>query len=259
TADAGDGCSCFFNRGLVLSQFVARYLKKNKLTPAKFKQQLKTSVDPTFRRFLMGDLGEHVLSMLNDARTAHTDVHATLYELGDQVLEDGLIALGERLHLILANGSDKTGDGNADARAHLNGAGIATINRMLGNKGLGHNKFVVLGAGASSTVWTGSTNWSPTGLCTQINNGLLIDGAGVAQLYREQWERLKDASPPVLPKADFPPSLVASNDVPHSFKLSGANVEVWFTRTSDGRDMDALRGLINGAKHGILFLMFTPG
>src|SRR5262249_23465079 len=117
----------------------------------------------------------------------------------------------------------------------------------------------VLGAGASSTVWTGSTNWSTTGLCTQINNGLLIDDAGVAQLYREQWERLKDASPPVLPKADFPPSLVASNDVPHSFKLSGANVEVWFTRTSDGRDMDALRGLINGAKHGILFLMFTPG
>src|SRR5262249_50296577 len=192
TADAGDGCSCFFNRGLVLSQFVARYLRKNRLRPAKFKQQLKTSVDPTFRRFLMGDLGEHVLSMLNDARTAHTDVHATLYELGDQVLEDGLIALGERLHLILANGSDKTGDGNADARAHLNGAGIATINRMLGNKGLGHNKFVVLGAGASSTVWTGSTNWSTTGLCTQINNGLLIDDAGVAQLYRGQWERLKD-------------------------------------------------------------------
>ena len=57
SADAGDGFSCYFNRGLVLSQFVARYLKAKKLSPAKFKAQLKKSVDPAFRKFLEGDLG----------------------------------------------------------------------------------------------------------------------------------------------------------------------------------------------------------
>ena len=261
TSDAGDGLSCFFNRGLVLSQFVARYLKDKKLTPAAFKKQLKASTDPKFRRFLMGDLGDCVITLLNNARASGEQVHAALYELGDTVLEDGLIELGPSLHLILANGSDKSGDGNADARAHLNGAGIATINRMLGSKGLGHNKFVVssTAAGEPMAVWTGSTNWSTTGLCTQINNGLLIREPGIARLYREQWERLKDASPPALPKADFPKELVAANDVSHSFKIGSSRVEISFTRTSDGRDMDALRELINAAKHAIVFLMFTPG
>jgi len=261
TPDAGNGLSCFFNRGLVLSQFVARYLKEKKLTPAKFKAQLKTSTDPKFRRFLMGDLGGQVFSMLKAAKDAGTERHAALYELGDKALEDGLIALGAHLHLILANGSDKTGDGNADARAHLNGAGIQTINRMLGSKGLGHNKFTVSssGAGTPEAAWTGSTNWSTTGLCTQINNGLLIQDVNVARLYLDQWNRLKDASPPALPQADFPPALMASNDVPHTLTVGGARVEVWFTRTSDGRDMAALRDVITSAKHAILFLMFTPG
>lgn len=47
------------------------------------------------------------------------------------------------------------------------------------------------GSGRSSTAafsgglrtalatWTGSTNWTPTGLCTQLNNGLLIDEAHI--------------------------------------------------------------------------------
>jgi phosphatidylserine/phosphatidylglycerophosphate/cardiolipin synthase-like enzyme len=261
TPDAGGGFSCLFNRGLVLSQFVARYLKQKKLTPAKFKAQLKKSVDPRFRRFLMGDLGEQILSMLEGATKAGQDFHAALYELGDRALEDGLIALGRRLHLILANGSDKSGDGNRAARAHLNEAGIPTIDRMLGSKGLGHNKFVAVSSatGIPQAVWTGSTNWSTTGLCTQINNGLLITDADVARRYLDQWAQLKDASPPVLPRADFPSALVASNDVSHVFKVGGASVEVWFTRTSDGRELALLRQLLESARHGILFLMFTPG
>jgi hypothetical protein len=260
SADAGGGFSCYFNRGLVLSQFVARYMKAKKLTPAKFKAQLKESVDPKFRAFLEGDLGAKIAAMLQNAQAGSAAMHAALYELGDAELEDGLIALGPHLHLILANGSDKSGDGNADARQHLNGAGIVTIDRMLKSKGLGHNKFVVLSdANGPQAVWTGSTNWSTTGLCTQINNGLLIEDAGVAQLYRQQWERLKNASPPALNPAGFPAVLVSANDSSHSFAVGGANVTVWFTRTSDGRDMDALRNLIASANDAILFLMFTPG
>ena len=57
SADAGDGFSCYFNRGLVLSQFVARYMRAKKLSPAKFKSQLKSSADQKFRAFLEGDLG----------------------------------------------------------------------------------------------------------------------------------------------------------------------------------------------------------
>ena len=259
SSDAGGKFSCFFNRGLVLSQFVARYLKEKKLTPAKFKAQLKKSVDPKFRGFLEGDLGAKIAQILKDAKVKDTQLHAALYELGDAKLEDAMIALGSKLDLILANGSDPA-DGNAAARKHLNDAGIITINRMLKSKGLGHNKFVVLSNKKGPlAVWTGSTNWSTTGLCTQVNNGLLIGDKEVAQLYRTHWDELKDASPPKLDPAGFPEVLVAANDKSHSFTIGGAKVEIWFTRTSDGRDMEALRNLITSAQDSILFLMFTPG
>ena len=260
TPDAGDGFSCYFNRGLVLSQFAARYMKQKKLTPAKFKAQLKANVDPVFRQFLEGDLGGEIFDLLKSAKANATQVHAALYELGDGLLEDGLIALKAKLHLILANGSDKSGDGNAVARKHLNDSGIVTIDRLLKSKGLGHNKFAVLSKGSKpNAVWTGSTNWSTTGLCTQVNNGLLIKDPEVAKLYRTQWDRLRDASPPVTDPANFPAALKAANDVSHAFTVGKANVDVWFTPTTDGRDMNALRDLINGAKQSILFLMFTPG
>lgn len=258
--NVGGGFSCYFNRGLVLSQFVARYLAEKKITPAKFKAQLKKSVDPKFRAFLEGDLGLQIRAILDDAKTGTGELHAALYELGDTILEDGLIAVGSRLYLVLANGSDKSGDGNADARLRLNTAGIVTIDRLLKSKGLGHNKFVVLSDKTGpKAVWTGSTNWSTTGLCTQVNNGLLIADRGIAKTFRKQWDRLADASPPTLDPANFPKTLVAANDKHHVSTVNGSKVNVWFTRTSDGRDMKALRDLITRAKNSILFLMFTPG
>lgn len=258
-ADAGGNFSCYFNRGLVLSQFVARYLKEKKLSPRKFKDQLQKSVDPKFRGFLEGDLGARLTNVLRDAKNKEGQLHAALYELGDEKLENAIIALGSKLHLILANGSDRV-DGNARARKHLNDAGFITIDRMLKSQGLGHNKFLVLsGANGPRAVWTGSTNWSTTGLCTQINNALLIEDRRVAQHYRKQWSALESASPPKLDPAGFPKKLVATNDKPHSFAIGRAKAEIWFTRTSNGGDMKALRNIIASARDSILFLMFTPG
>lgn len=260
TADVGDGISCYFNRGLVLSQFVARYLRDKKISPAKLKANLKKSVDPAFRSFLQGDLGARLLKLLADARKSKSDVHAALYELDDEILEDAIISVGERFNLVLANGSNKSGDGNADARQNLRDHGVDPIDRLLKSKGLGHNKFLVVSDKSDpQAVWTGSTNWSTTGLCTQINNALLIADPDVAQAFRHQWDNLRDASPPVLDPANFPDTLMQGNDKPHPFKIGSAEVTVWFTRTSDGRDMEALRDLIKGARSSILFLMFTPG
>ena len=260
TSDMGGGFFCYFNRGLVLSQFVARYLKEKKISPAKFKAQLKKNVDPKFRAFLEGDLGLEMRALLAGTKKDKGQMHAALYELGDEALENGLINLGARLHLILANGSDKSGDGNADSRAHLNAAGIVTIDRLLKSKGLGHNKFVVLSDKTGpKAVWTGSTNWSTTGLCTQVNNGLIIEDRDVAKIFRKQWDRLADASPPTLDPANFPKELVKANDTSHSYNVKGSKITVTFTRTSDGSDMDELTDVINSAKDSILFLMFTPG
>jgi hypothetical protein len=261
SADCGGGFSCYFNRGLALSQFAARYMRDKKLSPAKFKAQLKANADPKFRAFLAGDLGAQILTILKDARGASRSLHLALYELDDQKLEDAIVAVkSQHLKLILANGSDKSGDGNQDARGFLNHHGIPTINRMLKSKGLGHNKFAVLSDGTGpKAIWTGSTNWSTTGLCTQINNGLLIANRPIGDHYLKQWNLLKDGSPPKTDPANFTAALKTSNNSGKNFAIGGASVRVRFTRTTDGGDMKELKDLINSAKHSILFLMFTPG
>ena len=244
----------------MLSQFVARYLRDKKISAAKLKANLKKSADPAFRAFLQGDLGARLMKLLADAKTAKSDVHAALYELDDDILEDAIIAISSRFNVVLANGSDKSGDGNAEARKNLRDHGVDPIDRLLKSKGLGHNKFLVISdKEGPQAVWTGSTNWSTTGLCTQINNALLIEDEKVAKVYRKQWDHLRDAAPPVLDPANFPPKLVDGNDKAHHVKVGGVDVAIWFTRTSDGRDMQALKDLIAGAKNSILFLMFTPG
>ena len=257
--DVGGGFGCYFNRGIVLSQFVARYLRDHQLTPKACKASLKAGVDPVFRAFLEGDLGARLRQFLTSTQNSRTTLHAALYELDDAQLEAAMRALAPPIALVLSNGSDKP-DGNADARKRLNDAGIVTVDRLLGSKGLGHNKFLVASkAGTPSAVWTGSTNWTTTGLCTQANNALLIENKAIAALYRTQWDRLAAASPPALTPAGFSPALVAANDVPNLVTIGSAKTTVWFTRTSDQRDMNELRALIAAARESILFLMFQPG
>lgn len=123
--------------------------------------------------------------------------------------------------------------------------------RLLGNQGLGHNKFAVVADAAgesASKAWTGSTNWAATGLCTQANNGILFEDAEVAQIYLEQWHRLADA------ERGFPAGLVEANA--GSPRAAGA-AEVWFTRVRNpskkkdiplGKDIQALIDLANGAR-----------
>ncbi|WP_022724339.1 phospholipase D-like domain-containing protein, partial [Rhodopseudomonas sp. B29] len=107
-------------------------------------------------------------------------------------------------------------------------------------------------------AWTGSTNWTPSGLCTQVNNGLLIKNADVAQLYLTQWELLRDAG------GDFGPELMKANaDSPKSID----GVDVWFTRvrnkskknTGLGIDIQGLIDLVSQAKSMVLYVMFQPG
>ena len=83
-----------------------------------------------FRRFLQGDLGVALFALLAAGSKPAAALQAALYELNDAQIEAAMIALGGHLGLILANGSDKAGDGNAAARAHLNAAGIPTIDRQ---------------------------------------------------------------------------------------------------------------------------------
>jgi len=264
----GSRCQAFFNRGFVMSQFMARYLREHGLTLAEFKEQIRDSEDEeaehAIRNFLSGDLRIALLKLLRDAASTHgVEVFAALFEVSDHELIDALAALGPRAHVVLANGSVKKAKGetsaearardeNHSARTRLRRArvDVALRNRFISPGALGHNKFVVVVRdGEPAQVWTGSTNWAPTGLCTQINNGILITDTAVAEIYLDQWRRLRDA------KNDFPTELVDANSSGHP----AGNITVWFTRTRKKADLAALSAEVEKAKHGILFLMFMPG
>lgn len=269
-----DGYAAFFNRGLVISQFMSRYLEKLRVAQglSSTKQALKAFKDSLddheqpIRLFLSGALRIEMLALLAEAKDQGKSVYAALYELDDEELIAGLAALGARAHVVLANGSitkkasesaeqAKTRDQNASARAALRAQGVQVHDRFISPGALGHNKFLVIcsAAGKPQTVWTGSTNWTDTGLCTQTNNGLRVSHGEFARQYFAQWKRLRDAG------SEFPAALVDSNSVPKAVTTKGSQAEIWFTRSKAKADLAALDAAIRGAKQGVLFLMFQPG
>ncbi len=247
----------YFNRGIVASQWVSRRLgiTAEDLKSKRLKTVIETPDDP-FRNYLTGPLGARLFKLLSDAAKDKREVYAALYELADKQLEAGLKKLGKRAHVVLANGSvkKKGEDQNQPARNALAGK-IDLNDRMVAPRVLGHNKFLVICDKKKKPrwVWTGSQNWTKTGLCTQANNSLLIDDRGLAQKYREQWDLLKDAGD------ETPAELKESNSKPRNRKVGGAAIRLWFNPTIDLVDLNEASKIITGAKKAILFLMFNPG
>lgn len=257
-----EGVRVLFNRGFVISQFVTRLLKDEGLSLAEFKGRLG-DFENKVRHFLSGALREELLALLKEVRSgSKLKAYAALYELEDDELEKALVALGPRLEVVLANGSvDVAGeDQNEHARKRLNDAGIAVHDRMVSPGALGHNKFVVVCretvAGPKPLkVLTGSTNWTRTGLCTQVNNAIIIADEHVARAYLDHWHRLRDGG------SNKPNKLAKQNPSPlgpHALRPP-ATASVWVTPVAKGIDIEALKALVNGAQDGILFVMFNPG
>ncbi len=218
---------------------------------------------PSIADKLGGRLAPRIKKMLADAaQDPNVELYAALFELSDPDLIDGLAAIGERCHLILANGTHKNReDENAAAADALDGK-IDMTRRMLRQDSLyAHNKFVVIvERGSPAWVWTGSANWSPHGLYTQSNNGLELGDPAIAEAYFEAWKRLRaagDATPP-------PPDPPAQEQ--YHFSKGGLTTSVFFsphktTKAAAAKSPDLVYGdaLIRGAKQGILSLMLDPG
>jgi phosphatidylserine/phosphatidylglycerophosphate/cardiolipin synthase-like enzyme len=211
--------------------------------------------DP-FRNYLTGPLGARLFALLDDVAKDKREIYAALYELEDEQLEAALEKIGERADVVLANGSvkKKGADQNSEARERLLEK-IDLHDRMVSPRALGHNKFLVICDNDRKPrwVWTGSQNWTKTGLCTQANNSLLIDDLQLAAEYKSQWTLLKDAGDAT------PNELKASNSEPRDEKVSHTPVRLWFTPTVGQVDLEEAREIITGAKQAILFLMFNPG
>lgn len=247
----------YFNRGIVAAQWVARRLNTNdlKLQAKKLSKVIDTPGDP-FRNYLAGPLGERLFQLLADAAKKKQEIYAALYELDDKGLEPALAKFGKRAHVVLANGSvkKKGEDQNKKARANLEKK-IDLYNRMISPRALGHNKFLVICDKQKKPrwVWTGSQNWTKTGLCTQANNSVFIDDPKLAMEYRKQWDLLKNAGDIT------PPTLKSGNSKARDEKPGKTPVRLWFTPTVGQVDLNEASKIILEAKQAILFLMFNPG
>jgi hypothetical protein len=261
TGKASDSFECYFNRGLVISQFMSRELHGDfsDASLKKFKNDLDTTKENAIRDFLGGDLRKKLLDVVDEVKKDGGHIFLAMFELSDEMLVTKLKALGSKAHIVLSNGAHKSRDDdeNKDARHTLDNAGCDVHDRMLPAKVLGHNKFGIVCDKNQKPLaaFTGSTNWSPTGLCTQINNVIMIDDAKLAQVFLDQWNRLKDAGD------DVTKELVAANSKVKSAKVAkgDGNVDVWFTRTSHQQEMDEAVKLVKQAEQGVIFLMFQPG
>jgi hypothetical protein len=277
--------TAYFNRGFVMSQFVSRWLDAHYAGTGRggaldaFKRDITREAEETMRRNLSGRLRMALLDLLDRAAASTDHVYAALFELGDEELVGRLEALGPRAHVVLANGSirraqedgrpsetdaeARTRDANATARARLIAAGVDVPagSRFVSPKALAHNTFVVVTTAerAATRLWTGSTDWTTTGLCTQLNNGLLVDDpddTGVAEAYLAQWRALRDAG------STHPRSLTDANDAPRAVgddRPGTPRASVQFTRVHRKADITALGNIVRGAREGVLFLMFMPG
>lgn len=247
----------YFNRGIVAAQWVSRRLgiTEQNSQSKKLRTIINTPDDP-FRNYLAGPLGARLFKLLASAAKEKREIYAALYELDDPQLERALAKFGKRAHVVLANGSvnKKGADQNSEAR-NLLGGKIDLHDRMISPRALGHNKFLILGDQRKKPrwVWTGSQNWTKTGLCTQANNSVLIDDPSLAAAYRAQWDLLKDAGD------ETPKNLKASNSKPRDRQVGRSPVRLWFTPTVGMVDLKEARKLIAGANKAILFLMFNPG
>ena len=247
----------YFNRGIVAAQWVSRRLgvTDHNLQTAKLRKIIETPGD-AFRNYLTGPLGARLFELLADVAKDKREIYAALYELDDVELEAALAKIGKRAHVVLANGSvkKKGEDQNAHARTALKKK-IDLHDRMISPRALGHNKFLVICDGNKKPrwVWTGSQNWTKTGLCTQANNSVLIDDRSLAAEYRKQWDLLKAAADKT------PASLKASNSKARQIAIGTTKGKLWFTATTKQVDLAEARKLITGAKQAILFLMFNPG
>jgi phosphatidylserine/phosphatidylglycerophosphate/cardiolipin synthase-like enzyme len=268
----------YFNRGITATQALSHALKDHPSVAALTPHILDPN-DP-IRIRLMGQLQDGLTSLLKRADDGGGTIHAALYELNDpNGLEKQLHQNPSSRTVILGNEqAPDSDDADAENRAALKAAGVDVIDRILGKGSIPHNKFMVLTEnGKPTTVLSGSTNWTSTGLCTQTNNVLVTESSELAERYLSYWNALKadvDASGGDHRKLqsktlrDFAHDNNAGSITKPIDLGSGVTIEPMFSPNTPGKlgktpktpnDMGRVFELMNAAKHAVLFLAFDPG
>jgi hypothetical protein len=286
TSKHGDIRSTFTN-GILSAQWLSHALEQGgePVTAEVVSAHIQKMGDQ-IRTYLTGD----VLGMLRElleraAGEPGAQVLLALYELSDTELKDTIIANKQCVRLILSNtGLDGTPPvwdfTNKDFRAELhNTPGLEIHDRMFNNGRIGHNKFAVLigGDGNPKAVLTGSTNWTPNGLCAQSNNAVIVESTDLAKMYSNYWEQLledtnsfKIPQPPKFTTTNAQGSAIRSANAkpPDQMILNdGTIISHWYSPNTKNKtkknvvppDLMDIYARMQQAEDVILFAVFLPG
>lgn len=258
--------SAYFNRGILSTQSLAHQVPAGPSGEPDYKT-LGAHIDKpsdSLRVSLAGQLLEALPRLLQRAKTEGGQCYCALYELSDPELL-ALLVGNPAVHIVLSN-TGKDDATNQDARQKLHASNTDVSDRMLSGDHIGHNKFVVYvdKDNQPQAVLSGSTNWTPTGLCAQSNNSVIIESPELAAFYLDYWQRLKAAG------NDQAKDFRRTNAQGHTVQVDGNQIDVWYSPNTASEskpahgattpvDMDAAYKVIDSAVHGVLFLLFQPG
>ncbi|MDQ6827434.1 MAG: phospholipase D-like domain-containing protein [Gemmatimonadota bacterium] len=273
-----------FTNGILAAQWLTNALQGlgQEPTPSVLISHISNPADP-LRRYLTGDVLGMLRELLERAKKEKgSHVALALYELTDPELIQLLTDNHAQVRLILSNtgASGKVWDNeNRPAREALRALkGIQLTDRLFNNGHIGHNKFAVLldAKGKAKAVLTGSTNWTPTGLCGQSNNAMIIDSPAIAARYLDFWNRLladtklfTTPAPVGAPSSNAQGPLIRATNatpIPEVKLKDGSGVTLWCAPNTQSKskldvpppDLAALFSLMRKAEKTILFAVFQP-
>ncbi|MGZ3777929.1 MAG: phospholipase D-like domain-containing protein, partial [Mucilaginibacter sp.] len=278
-----------FTNGILATQALSKILKDQGGAPL---TDLKKDIaDPTspVRKYLTGEvLTTLKLLLLKAKANPGSSLKMAIYEFDDEELFETLMDVKDQVEIVLSNTSNSAAPKkppvwdteNKDFRQKLHDAGVNIHDRFFNNDGhIGHNKFVIyLEKGIPKSVLTGSTNWTPNGLCAQSNNASIIDSDKIAKCYDNYFEALKrDTAMFIVPSPTSGPTKnvqgkdFRNSNIPGNEPVTlddGTVITAWFSpntvKTSVDKtvvppDLSQVYSLMRKAEKAIFFAVFLPG
>lgn len=90
-----------------------------------------------------------------------------------------------------------------------------------------------------------------TGLCTQVNNGILIDSSDLTAAYKTRWDALsKDG-------ATYPPALAKAGSTPARGTIGKAKLTAWNVPCLKFVDLNDASKYISAAQEGVLKWLYN--
>ena len=180
--------------------------------------------------------------LIQKINAAQTSIHIASFEFDLPPVAKALIAARQRGVDVRWVTDDEAGlENDADYFAMLRQGGIEVRSDDRG--ALMHNKFWIFDG---TSVWTGSTNITVSGIFKQDNNVIVIHSPDVASMYEREFEEMWEGQ--------FGPRSPSTRDQ-QSTTVNGTPIRVLFA--PEDRVMDEIVNLVAAAQRSIRFMAFS--